>query len=178
VNEDLQREEQLFSEALGIRDAAERQAFLERAAGGDADLRERVQRLLEAVERTGKYFGCVEQVTADADPPPAPGEQVGDHIGPYKLLERVGEGGFGVVYVAEQEQPIRRRVALKIIKLGMDTRRVVARFEAERQALAMMDHPNIAKVHDAGQRSRAGLFCGCRDRHHPLWQKIAVRFFG
>ena len=78
------------------------------------------------------------------------GEQVGDRIGPYKLLEQIGEGGFGIVYVAEQDEPIRRRVALKIIKLGMDTRQVIARFEVERQALALMEHPNIAKVFDAG----------------------------
>src|SRR5690242_10071555 len=80
----------------------------------------------------------------------APAQHLGAQVGRYKLLEKVGEGGFGVVYVAEQKTPIRRRVALKIIKLGMDTRSVVARFEAERQALAMMDHPNIAKVLDAG----------------------------
>src|SRR2546426_692508 len=77
-------------------------------------------------------------------------EQPGTRISHYKLLEKVGEGGCGVVYVAEQEEPVRRRVALKVIKPGMDTRQVVARFEAERQALAMMDHPNIAKVLDAG----------------------------
>src|SRR6185436_16653063 len=79
-----------------------------------------------------------------------PTELSGDHIGRYKLLEKIGEGGCGVVYMAEQEEPVRRRVALKVIKLGMDTRSVIARFEAERQALAMMDHPNIAKVFDAG----------------------------
>ena len=77
-------------------------------------------------------------------------EGPGTVIGRYKLLEKVGEGGFGVVYVAEQREPVKRRVALKIIKLGMDTRQVIARFEAERQALALMDHPNIAKVLDAG----------------------------
>jgi serine/threonine protein kinase len=77
-------------------------------------------------------------------------ESEGGRIGRYKILERVGEGGCGVVYVAEQTEPVRRRVALKVIKLGMDTKQVVARFEAERQALAMMDHPNIAKVFDAG----------------------------
>src|SRR6266404_1025995 len=77
-------------------------------------------------------------------------EKAGDHIGHYKLLQQIAEGGCGVVYMAEQEEPVRRRVALKIIKLGMDTRQVIARFEAERQALAMMDHPNIAKVFDAG----------------------------
>jgi serine/threonine protein kinase len=77
-------------------------------------------------------------------------DQSGERIGPYKLLQQIGEGGCGVVYMAEQERPIRRRVALKVIKLGMDTRQVIARFEAERQALALMDHPNIAKVLDAG----------------------------
>ena len=77
-------------------------------------------------------------------------EQPGDRIGRYKLLEKIGEGGYGVVYMAEQAEPIRRRVALKIVKLGMDTRQVIARFEAERQALALMDHPNIARIFDAG----------------------------
>src|SRR5207248_6807507 len=77
-------------------------------------------------------------------------EKPGDRIGRYKLLEKIGEGGCGVVYMAEQEEPVRRRVALKVIKLGMDTEAVIARFEAERQALAMMDHPNIAKIYDAG----------------------------
>src|SRR5471030_2921443 len=77
-------------------------------------------------------------------------EKAGDRIGRYKLLERIGEGGCGVVYVAEQTEPVRRRVTIKVIKLGMDTKQVIARFEAERQALAMMDHPNIAKVLDAG----------------------------
>src|SRR5204863_3363678 len=77
-------------------------------------------------------------------------EKAGDKIGRYKLLQKIGEGGCGIVYMAEQEEPVRRRVALKIIKLGMDTRQVIARFEAERQALAMMEHPNIARVFDAG----------------------------
>src|SRR6266568_4533298 len=81
---------------------------------------------------------------------PPPTEKAGDRIGPYKLLQQIGEGGCGVVYIAEQDEPVRRRVALKAIKLGMDTKSVIARFEAERQALAMMDHPNIAKVLDAG----------------------------
>src|SRR6266705_1522328 len=81
---------------------------------------------------------------------PLPNERAGDRIGPYKLLQQIGEGGCGVVYIAEQDEPVRRRVALKAIKLGMDTKQVIARFEAERQALAVMDHPNIAKVLDAG----------------------------
>ena len=87
---------------------------------------------------------------ADPDKYLSQPEGVGESIGPYKLLEKIGEGGFGIVYMAEQSAPVRRRVALKVIKLGMDTREVIARFEAERQALAMMDHPNIAKVLDAG----------------------------
>ena len=82
--------------------------------------------------------------------PTIPSEKPGDRIGRYKLLQQIGEGGGGVVYMAEQEEPVRRRVALKVIKLGMDTKSVIARFEAERQALALMDHPNIAKVLDAG----------------------------
>ena len=83
-------------------------------------------------------------------------EQPGTIIGPYKLLEQIGEGGFGLVFMAEQQQPVRRKVALKILKPGMDTRQVIARFEAERQALALMDHPNIARVLDAGETARAG----------------------
>src|SRR6187455_118988 len=86
--------------------------------------------------------------TVGAAPPP--GDRVGTTIGRYKLLERIGEGGFGVVYMAEQHHPVRRRVALKIVKPGMDSRQVLARFEAERQALAIMDHPNIARILDAG----------------------------
>src|SRR4029079_17307873 len=85
---------------------------------------------------------------ATLDQPPT--ELLGTLIGPYKLLEQIGEGGMGLVFMAEQQQPIRRLVALKLVKPGMDTKQVIARFEAERQALAMMDHPNIAKVHDAG----------------------------
>ena len=87
---------------------------------------------------------------ANAGPEAVVTEKPGDHIGRYKLLEKIGEGGYGVVYMAEQAEPIRRRVALKVVKLGMDTKQVIARFEAERQALALMDHPNIAKVLDAG----------------------------
>src|SRR5205823_4729905 len=92
--------------------------------------------------------GLGEGVVATMDEPIT--ERPGTVIGPYKLLEQIGEGGFGLVFVAEQQQPIRRKVALKVIKPGMDTRAVIARFEAERQALALMDHPNIAKVLDAG----------------------------
>src|SRR4029453_2164318 len=87
-----------------------------------------------------------------------PAETVGATIGRYKLLEALGEGGFGTVWLAEQKEPVRRKVALKVIKLGMDTRQVVARFEAERQALALMDHPNIAKVLDGGTTDSGGPY--------------------
>ena len=123
--------------------------YLNEACAGDADLSARVEKLLRAHDEAGGFFSQPSRRTA-ADPAFLLTEKAGDTIGRYKLLEQIGEGGCGVVYMAEQEEPVRRRVALKVIKLGMDTKQVVARFEAERQALAMMDHPNIAKVLDAG----------------------------
>ena len=139
--------EALFEQALKFK-PEERAAFLAGACGADATLRVRVEELLRAHADAGGFL------------PTDPGrqktivipitEQPGDRIGRYKILQQIGEGGCGVVYMAEQEEPVRRRVALKVIKLGMDTKSVIARFEAERQALALMDHPNIAKVLDAG----------------------------
>jgi serine/threonine protein kinase/WD40 repeat protein len=146
------REAALFQAAAQL-SGADRAAFLDRACGGDAALRKRLEALLSG-------HGQSEGALAEPAPPAeatmklesadAPDESVGQKIGRYKILEKIGEGGCGVVYVAEQTEPVRRRVALKVIKLGMDTKQVVARFGAERQALAMMDHPNIAKVLDAG----------------------------
>jgi eukaryotic-like serine/threonine-protein kinase len=125
---------------------AERASFLDRACGTNADLRAEVESLLTAAARLPDFMGA-----PTAQSPFAPAlEGPGTRIGPYRLLQEIGHGGFGTVYMAEQEAPVRRRVALKIIKLGMDTRAVVSRFEAERQALAMMDHDHIAKVLDAG----------------------------
>ena len=139
----------IFSEAVGREDAAERSRFLDQACGNDPLARERVESLLRAHFDAGNFLGGkVPQATPTLDQPTA--EKPGAQIGPYKLLQQIGEGGMGVVYMAEQSEPVHRRVALKIIKPGMDTRQVIARFEAERQALAMMDHPNIAKVFDAG----------------------------
>jgi serine/threonine protein kinase/tetratricopeptide (TPR) repeat protein len=148
-------EQDLFVEAVQISDPAARDAYLDRACADDAGLRRRVAGLLGALGRAGGFLEAPLAVTADAGAPrdyrpEASVETAGDVVGPYKLLEQIGEGGFGVVFMAEQTQPVRRRVALKVLKPGMDTRQVVARFEAERQALAIMDHPNIAKVHDAG----------------------------
>src|SRR3989454_3295814 len=139
------REKEIFEQALDITPAEERLRFLTSACGKDAALLARVQALLRADE-SGESF-LPEQPKATVVPVT---EKAGDKIGHYKLLQQIGEGGCGVVYMAEQEEPIRRRVALKVIKLGMDTKSVIARFEAERQALALMDHPNIAKVLDAG----------------------------
>jgi serine/threonine protein kinase/WD40 repeat protein len=124
-------------------------ALLDSACGGDAELRTRVVRLLEAHQRLGQIDMARTRVpTPLLFPTPVEGPEA--VIGPYRLLEQIGEGGFGVVYLAEQSQPVRRQVALKVIKPGMDTRHFVARFEAERQALALMDHPNIARVFDGG----------------------------
>ncbi len=135
---------------------AGRTAFLTQACAGDAGLLRRVEALLQAHEEAGSFLGAsplealqARERTQLAGPALLP-EALGDRIGRYKLLQKIGEGGCGVVYMAEQEEPVRRRVALKVIKLGMDTKEVIARFEAERQALALMDHPNIAKVFDAG----------------------------
>src|SRR5262245_1908654 len=149
----LSREEALFSLAL-TKPAAERTAWLDRECAGDSAQRARLDALLAAHEQSENLLATrpdEARRTIKVELPDAPiDDAVGQTIGRYKLLEKIGEGGCGVVYVAEQTEPVRRRVALKVIKLGMDTKAVVARFEAERQALAMMDHPNIAKVLDAG----------------------------
>src|SRR5580692_1309285 len=143
----------VFSEARRI-PPERRAAYLDEACAGDAALRQRVEDLLLAGEKAQAFM---ETPARDLLNPQTvlhsaaiPAEKPGDQIGRYQLLEQIGEGGCGVVYLAEQEEPVRRRIALKVIKLGMDTKSVIARFEAERQALALMDHPNIAKVLDAG----------------------------
>jgi tetratricopeptide (TPR) repeat protein len=135
----------------------ERAAFLDGACGDDAHLRARVDALLAAEAKAGNFLRSAESdpnatISRRGPAPDAhlPAEEISQSIGRYKLLEQIGEGGFGTVWLAEQREPVKRRVALKIIKLGMDTKQVIARFEAERQALALMDHPNIAKVFDGG----------------------------
>src|SRR5438876_3800335 len=141
--------DQIYWDAAHIAAPGEREAYLQRACTDDVELRRKVEQLLQARLNAESFL---------ESPPPGLGagekrpisEGPGTIIGPYKLLEQIGEGGFGVVFMAEQDRPIRRRVAVKVIKPGMDTRQVIARFEAERQALALMDHPNIAHVLDAG----------------------------
>jgi len=142
-------EEVIFEAAIQLRDGRERAAYLTKACGDDSKLLADVESLIQAHEAASLLDVPIFGEEVDWDNSPLT-ESPGTVIGPYKLLELIGEGGFGAVYMAEQEKPIRRRVALKIIKLGMDTKQVIARFEAERQALAMMDHPNIARVLDAG----------------------------
>jgi serine/threonine protein kinase/WD40 repeat protein len=146
MSANIQTIEVLFHRALEFR-PEERAAFLAGACGRDTVLLARVHSLLEAHQADQRLLP---EEPRQGLPYTSPAERPGDRIAQYKLLEQIGEGGCGVVYMAEQLEPVRRRVALKIIKLGMDTQRVVARFEAERQALALMDHPNIAKVFDAG----------------------------
>lgn len=139
----------IFDEALRHSPGTDRERYLEEACAGDGQFRQRVERLLRAAGEAGSFLDAPAGVPPTTDQLSTI-EKPGAQIGPYKLLQQLGEGGMGVVYMAEQKEPVRRRVALKIIKPGMDTSQVVARFEAERQALAMMDHPNIAKVLDAG----------------------------
>ncbi|MHC4557060.1 MAG: protein kinase domain-containing protein [Planctomycetota bacterium] len=142
--------EVIYHTALEKDVAQERSAYLDSVCGKNTALRIQVEALLKANEEVGNFLespGFGVDITLDKSPIT---EGLGTIVGRYKLLEKIGEGGMAVVYMAEQQQPIHRKIALKIIKLGMDTKSVIARFEAERQALAMMDHPNIAKVLDAG----------------------------
>jgi serine/threonine protein kinase/tetratricopeptide (TPR) repeat protein len=142
--------EEILAAAVEKKTPGERAAYLDGACAGRPELRALVDGLLKAHEDAGSFLNQPLFEPLPTLDQPAHAEKPGAVIGPYKLLEQIGEGGFGVVYMAEQTEPVRRKVALKILKPGMDTRQVVARFEAERQALAIMDHPNIAKVHDGG----------------------------
>ncbi|MGH8248079.1 MAG: protein kinase domain-containing protein, partial [Gammaproteobacteria bacterium] len=147
----IQRQLEIFSAALEHAAGPERDDFVAQACGGDETLRRYVQALLAGHEKAGSFLDRAAGPVGPGETHLVPiTEKPGDKIGRYKLLQQIGEGGCGVVYMAEQEEPVRRRVALKVIRLGMDTKTVVARFEAERQALALMDHPNIARVFDGG----------------------------
>jgi serine/threonine protein kinase len=147
--QDVSPLEVIFFAALEKAAPRERGAYLDEACTGDPDLRRRVEKMLAAQNQAGSFLEQPASARGATAHEPLL-ERPGTLIGPYKLLELIGEGGMGVVYHAEQQRPVRRRVALKLIKPGMDSKQVIGRFEAERQALAMMDHPNIAKVHDGG----------------------------
>jgi hypothetical protein len=153
ADRDYEKLRELFDRVIAT-PSEERKALLDRECAGDPELRQRVEAILEASEDE-RFLASPTEVDApalaDLEPAPLPTrEGPGTRIGPYTIVRQIGEGGFGAVFLAEQTSPVRRTVALKILKLGMDTREVVARFEQERQALALMDHPNIARVIDAG----------------------------
>ena len=153
----------VFGNAIEIDTPEERMAYLDAACAGNETLRAEVDRLLQALEKAGTFMHRRSAVEVTTDKVPTidqpRGEQPGAVIaGRYKLLEQIGEGGMGTVWVAEQTEPVKRRVALKLIKPGMDSRQVLSRFEAERQALALMDHPNIAKIYDGGMTDEGRPF--------------------
>ena len=166
---DLNRLEALFAAALGKASLTERAAYVDLACAGDVELRERLGALLKAHDEAGSFLASAaerQSITAglpdgqqfERDAVSSGDEGPGTRIGAYKLLQQIGTGGMGVVYMAEQQSPVRRMVALKLIKPGMDSAQVVARFEAERQALALMDHQNIARVFDGGTRASGRPF--------------------
>src|SRR6266581_3386388 len=155
---DLQKAREMFLHAVGKLPPEQWDGYVMEACGADAELQQKVGHLLQVHREAGSFLDrpAAEVMGTGAFPSDAssaaqhPGERPGTVIGPYKLLQQIGEGGMGVVWMAEQTQPVQRKVALKVIKPGMDSRQVIARFEAERQALAMMDHVNIARVFDGG----------------------------
>jgi len=150
ATENFKKAGEIFQNAIEIEDPAERARYLESICKKNPKLRAEVESLLRAHEKAGDYLEAPAAGANMTQEGPARIEGPGTKIGRYELLELIGEGGMGMVYLAEQQEPVKRRVALKIIKPGMDSKEVIARFEAERQALAMLDHPNIAHVFDAG----------------------------
>ena len=153
MSSDFAKMQQVFLAAVEQHRPDDWDAYLDEACAGDEELRGEVAMLLKAHAKGGGPPGraaVANDQTAIFQPLT---EGPGTVIGSYKLLEQIGEGGFGVVFLAEQQEPIRRKVALKVLKPGMDSKQVIARFEAERQALALMDHPNIAQIHDGGTTS-------------------------
>src|SRR5215471_9807855 len=141
---------EIFTEALQL-SIEERVAFLDRVCARDQGMRRKIEALLRSNDRAGAFLEKPPTLSiGEAREKVSAGEKPGDQVGRYRLVQQIGEGGCGVVFMAEQELPVRRRVALKVVKPGMDTKSVIARCEAERQALALMDHPNIAHVFDAG----------------------------
>jgi len=154
MNADPQNVRSIFLAAVENHAPDQWSAYLDGACGPDQELRQRVEVLLRAHEQANSLLDAPAPMLAATIDAPAPAERPGTVIGPYKLLQQIGEGGMGTVFMAEQTHPVQRKVALKVIKAGMDSRQVIARFEAERQALAMMDHVNIARVLDAGTIDR------------------------
>ncbi len=163
----------IFNEAAERESDAERREYLDEACQGDPQVRGRVEALLRAHSHPKNGLGSVLPAIAPTiDQSATVTEQIGTYIGPYKLNDEIGEGGMGVVYRAVQKEPIRRKVALKVIKAGMDSKQVVRRFDAERHTLALMDHPNIARVIDGGTTESGRPYfvdgVGPRDSDHRL----------
>src|SRR5262249_46148920 len=144
---------EIFSKAAECQTAEEQAAYLDQACQGDAELRAQIEELLQAQREAGSFLQEPSALLAVTVDEVRASERPGTVIGPYKLLQQIGEGGMGTVFMAEQTHPVQRKVAVKLIKPGMDSRQGIARFEAERQALAMMDHVNIARVFDGGTTS-------------------------
>src|SRR5262249_36408128 len=151
MNPDSRKAKAIFDRAVEIESPSDREAFVLRECAEDPGLRAKVLGLLGAYDQAGTFLEsaplCILTVATADHPPDA---ALGTIVGPHKLLEEVGEGGMAIVWMAQQQEPVKRLVAVKLIKAGMDSRQVIARFEAERQALALMDHANIARVLDAG----------------------------
>lgn len=173
------RAQEIFFQAIDLVEGDERTQYVETACEGDSELRKHTENLLAAHETSGEQF-----LTPSISPPIA--EQPGDMVGRYELVREVGDGGFGIVFEAKQSEPVTRRVALKIIKPGMDTREVIARFEAERQALAMLDHPAITKIFDAGATESGRPYFAmelvggvpitsyCKEKATPLRERLSL----
>ena len=175
----------IFNEALKL-DPIKRGAYLGKACRGESELR-RAEGLLNAHAKAGSFLIWAEgMLQIGSSPDPTGAEKPGDWVGKYKLIEKIGEGGCGIVFLAQQEKPVRREVALKVLKPGMDTRSVITRFESERQALALMEHPHIAQVLDAGATDsgrpyfvmelvRGTHITGYCDRNHlTIRQRLAL----
>ena len=186
---ELEVEEAIFAVALEFSDPAHRDAFLDKVCTGDPALRSRIQALLDTCTRAEKFFDFM-PAPLRSSPARVVAEHASDsaqvHIGPYRIVRRLGEGGCGVVYLAEQETPVRRLVALKVVRLGMDTERIISRFLRERQALAMMDHPGIARIYDAGATDSGRPYFAmelvegerittyCETHHLPIERRLEV----
>jgi serine/threonine protein kinase/Tfp pilus assembly protein PilF len=177
--------DEIFWEAAQLATFEEQQAYLDQACADSPEVRRRVEQLLQAQPRAEHFLSSPASHPVPTAAEPAR-EQPGSIIGPYKLLEQIGEGGFGLVFVGEQQQPVRRKVAVKVLKPGMDSRQIIARFEAERQALALMDHQNIARVLDVGETASGRPYFAmelvrgvsitdyCNQNHLPVRERLEL----
>jgi non-specific serine/threonine protein kinase/serine/threonine-protein kinase len=167
-------ERDLFLAAAQKHDAADRAAFLGEACRGNEALRDEVEALLRERDLLGSFLEAPAARPGHLHGPRPADIGPGVFVGAYKLIEQIGEGGFGLVFMAEQEHPVRRTVAVKVLKPGMDSRQVIARFEAERQALALMDHPNIAKVLEVGETDSGRPYFAMAKKNHDQCKSTSM----